>query len=132
MTSVTSTIQEARAAELEQGIMAFMQDTEAHPFFMEVANDIAPLIESGAAKSLAEAYELAVLKNPITRLKQIERDAAKKAASDAAAQATKLAAAKKATGVNVKSRTAGKGAPPAESIDDTLRSTMAAIHSRTH
>lgn len=129
VTSVTSEIQSARAAELEQGILAFMQDP-AHPFFTEVANDIPTLFQTGAARTLQEAYDLAVLKNPVTRVKQIQMDSKVLAEKAAKAAADKAAAARKATGANVASRRAGRVAPPGETIDDTLKHTLAEINAR--
>lgn len=132
VTSVTSAIQESRAAELEAGILAFMNDTKAHPYFVEVAADIAPLIESGAARSLQEAYDLAVYRNPATRSKLLTAEANANATAKAKADAEKAAAARKATGANVVSRRAGKGAPPKETVEDTIRNTLSDIRSRTH
>ena len=135
VSNVTSTIQEAREAELSQGIMAFASDTEQHPFFWEVANtgDIKALIDSGAARTLSDAYELAVLKNPVTRAKQLALDSKRAAKAAAEVNAAKTAAARKATSANVKSRGSGRLAPVEETIDETLRSTLDDIHSRaTH
>jgi hypothetical protein len=135
VTGVTSTIQEAREAELSQGIMAFASDTEQHPFFWEVAEtgEIKALIDSGAARTLNDAYELAVLKNPVTRAKQLALESQRAAEAAAKTNAVKTQAARKATGANVRSRGSGRLAPPDESIEDTLRSTLSDINSRaTH
>lgn len=135
VTGVTSTIQEAREAELSQGIMAFASDTEQHPFFWEVANtgEIKALIDSGAARTLSDAYELAVLKNPVTRAKQLALESKRQAEAAATANAAKVTAARRATGANVKSRGSGRLAPAEETIDETLRDTLSDIHSRaTH
>jgi hypothetical protein len=132
VTGVTSTIQEAREAELSQGITAFASDTENHPFFWEVANtgEIKALIDSGAARTLSDAYELAVLKNPVTRAKQLALDSKRQAEAAATANAAKSAAARKATSANVKSRGSGRLAPAEETIDETLRTTLSDIHAR--
>jgi hypothetical protein len=131
VSSVTSTIQGAREAELQQGIMAFASDPQ-HPFFWELAEqgEIKALIDTGAARTLKDAYELAVYRNPTTRSKQIALEA--KAAAEAAAtkNAVKAQAARRATGANVRSRNSGRIPPGEESIDDTLRSTLSDIHSR--
>ncbi len=135
VTGVTSTIQEAREAELSQGIMAFASDTEQHPFFWEVANtgEIKALIDSGAARTLSDAYELAVLKNPVTRAKQLALENQRAAKAAAEANAVKSTAARRATSANVKARGSGRLAPADESIDETLRSTLSDIHARaTH
>lgn len=132
VTSVTSTIQEAREAELTQGIMAFASDTEKHPFFWEVAEtgEIKALIDTGAARTLNDAYELAVLKNPVTRAKQLALESKHAAEAAARTNAVKTQAARRATGANVRSRNSGRIPPGEESIDETLRTTLSDIHSR--
>ena len=45
----------------------------AHPFFDEVAQDIEQLLKTGAASGLADAYEIAVLRNPDLRAKELAR-----------------------------------------------------------
>jgi hypothetical protein len=129
VTGVTNSVQSAQSAELERNIVAFMQDP-AHPYFTQVADQIAPLISSGAARTLLDAYELAVLQNPVTRAAKLEADMAALTATRTAADAKKAADARKATGANVRSRNGVRNAPAAESIDDTLKNTMAAINAR--
>lgn len=131
VTSVATQLQGAREAELQQGIMAFASDP-AHPFFWELAEtgEIKALIDSGAAPTLKDAYELAVYRNPTTRSKQISLET--KAAAQAAAtrNAAKTEAARKATGANVRSRNSGKLPPAEETIDETLHNTLSEINSR--
>lgn len=52
---------------------AFVADTENHPFFEEVKEDMARLLETGAAETYKEAYELAVYRNPEIRQREIAR-----------------------------------------------------------
>lgn len=135
VTGVTTHIQEGRVAELEQGIMAFANDVEQHPFFWELAQtgEIKALIDSGAARTLKDAYELAVYRNPVTRQKQLQLETTRSAAENAKKAAEKAAAARKATGANVRSRGAGRvSSVGMETIDDTLKEKLSEIRSRTH
>ena len=119
----------ARTA-LQAEIDTFASDP-AHQYFDEVANDIAGLLRSGAAKGLKDAYEKAIWANPITRAKEQARltaDADAKAKAEAAERAKQ---ARKATGANVKSSAkAASGTAPLGSIDDTLNAALANIKSR--
>lgn len=122
-------IAEARS-KLQAEIDAFASDP-AHQYFDEVANDIAGLLRSGAAKSLQEAYEKAVWANPITRAKEQARLTAEAEAKAKAEAAEKAKQARKAIGANVKSSAkAASGTAPLGSIDDTLNAALAAIKSR--
>lgn len=122
-------IAEARS-KLQAEIDAFASDP-AHQYFDEVANDIAGLLRSGAAKSLQEAYEKAVWANPITRAKEQARLTAEAEAKAKAEAAEKAKQARKAIGANVKSSAkVASGTAPLGSIDDTLSAALAAIKSR--
>lgn len=122
-------IAEARS-KLQAEIDAFASDP-AHQYFDEVANDIAGLLRSGAAKSLQEAYEKAVWANPITRAKEQARLTAEAEAKAKAEAAGKAKQARKAIGANVKSSAkAASGTAPLGSIDDTLNAALATIKSR--
>lgn len=120
---------EARS-KLQAEIDSFASDP-AHQYFDEVANDIAGLLRSGAAKDLKDAYDKAIWANPITRAKEQARltaEAETKAKAEAAERAKQ---ARKATGANVKSSAkAASGTAPLGSIDDTLNAALAAIKSR--
>jgi len=117
-------------AETEKEVAAFAAD-KAHQYFDEVANDIAQLLQSGAAKSLKDAYEKAIWANPVTRQKEIDRIAGERAAKEAAEKAAHAAAARKATSANVRtSAKAGSGTAPLGTMDDTLQQTLAAINAR--
>jgi len=129
-TQVHSTVQEARLQELETGIMAFLQDTEAHPYGVELADDITRIIEKGLATNLEEAYQLAVQANPITRKRSFDAEVAKQLQSRTAADSARADAARKAAGANVKSNGSRRTPPPVGDIDDTLKDALAAIHAR--
>ena len=116
--------------KLQAELDTFASDP-AHQYFDEVANDIAGLLRSGAAKDLKDAYDKAIWANPITRAKEQARltaDADAKAKAEAAERAKQ---ARKATGANVKSSAkAASGTAPLGSIDDTLSAALANIKSR--
>lgn len=115
---------------LQAEIDTFASDP-AHQYFDEVANDIAGLLRSGAAKDLKDAYEKAIWANPITRAKEQARLTADAEAKAKAEAAEKAKQARKATGANVKSSAkAASGTAPLGSIDDTLNAALATIKSR--
>lgn len=122
--------QQTRMAAITSEIEAFAADPKnAH--FDAVANDIAAMLKSGAAKNLQEAYEKAVWANPVTRQQEIarqQREAIEKQRKEAAdkAQAAKRASA---AVVHAKPRSASAAAPSG-SMEDTMRETLAAIQSR--
>lgn len=120
---------EARS-KLQAEIDAFASDP-AHQYFDEVANDIAGLLRSGAAKDLKDAYDKAIWANPITRAKEQARLTAEAEAKAKAEAAERAKQARKATGANVRSSAkAASGTAPLGSIDDTLNAALAAIKSR--
>jgi hypothetical protein len=136
LSGLESAIQERTQRELEsvktevqKEVDAFAADTKAHPYFEEVATDIAAFVSQG--KSLQDAYDMAVWANPVTRAKEQARlltDHEAKLKENA-----RLAALpkKKAAGVNVKS--ANDGAAPTEpvgSLEDTIRGTMRQLKQR--
>lgn len=116
--------------KLQAEIDAFASDP-AHQYFDEVANDIAGLLRSGAAKDLKDAYDKAIWANPITRAKEQARLTAEAEAKAKAEAAERAKQARKATGANVKSSAkAASGTAPLGSIDDTLNAALVAIKSR--
>ncbi len=116
--------------KLQAEIDSFASDP-AHPYFDEVANDIAGLLRSGAAKDLKDAYDKAIWANPITRAKEQARLAAEAEAKAKAEAAERAKQARKAIGANVKSSAkAASGTAPLGSIDDTLNAALVAIKSR--
>ena len=124
--------QEAAEArnKLQAEIDTFASDP-AHQYFDEVANDIAGLLRSGAAKDLKDAYDKAIWANPITRAKEQARLTAEAEAKAKAEAAERAKQARKATGANVKSSAkAASGTAPLGSIDDTLNAALANIKSR--
>lgn len=115
------TAQQRQQVDAEQKALAreiadFAKDK---PHFETVRSVMAGLMQSGAAETLADAYEMAVHANPTTR-QSILADQ-QKAAEDKrkAEEAERVKNAKKAAGVNVKS-SPGQ-APSTRSLDDDLR-----------
>lgn len=130
----TREVYEARQAETRAKLSAEVEAFEADPanvHFKGVAGMIPQILKAGLAKNLKEAYEQAVLANPVTREREIARrtaEAAQKAAADAA---TKAEAARKAAAANVKTKAKqASGTAPLGSIDDTLQETYRKITSR--
>lgn len=118
-------------AGLKAHIDAFCSDPK-NIYVEEVVNDMAQLLRSGSEKTIEEAYQKAIWLNPVTRQKEIARQAAETAAKAEADKAGKLAAAKKATAANVRSKgQGGSAATPLGSMDDTLNEALAAIHGRS-
>lgn len=137
LTSVTTNLSQrdqeassrAHAENLRQ-IEIFAAQPE-HQYFREVADDIAALLRGGGAQSLQEAYDKAVFANPVTRQKEIDRLTTEKVSAASAAEAERIAAAKRAKSADVStSQTNRGGTTPKGSMDDTLRETFEAIQAR--
>jgi hypothetical protein len=100
-----------------------------NPYFDEVADDIVILLNGGA--TLKDAYEKAVWANPMTRAKELARvqtEAEKQFKENASKE---VAAAKKATAANVRSRDTGKApTAPKGTMEDTMRETLRRIQDR--
>lgn len=106
-------------------------DDSAHPYFDEVANDIAGLINAGLATSLEEAYQKAIFANPATRQKELDRLATEKVAAIEAEAKTREEKRRKSMGEHVEVTSRSKnGTVPVGSMDDTLEETMRAIQAR--
>ena len=117
-------------ATLQKEIDSFAADPK-NVYFDEVATDIAALLKSGTASTLAEAYEKAIWLNPATRVKEQSRLTAETEAKAKAEAEAKAAAAKKATAANVRSSPkSASAAAPLGSIDDTLSAALNSIRSR--
>lgn len=125
---VTSDLQNQRAAETEAEITAFANDTKAHPYFWEVANQIGSILKSGMARTLADAYEQAVWANPVTRAKEIARQNGEAQATAERQRKEHLAQSRKAAAVNVRSRAQASGAAkPLGNWEDGMADTLAEI-----
>lgn len=132
-----SKLTEREQAEFQDKVQHYTREVEAFAadpkniYFNDLANDIVVLMKSGTVKSLAEAYETALWRNPVTRQKELDRQTAERQEAQRKRDAEAAAAAKKATAANVKSVPKGKSAAaPLGSMDDTLQESLAAIRNR--
>ena len=124
-------IQQTRHAEVSKSVEAFAADAAKHPYFWDVIDDMKRLVDSGVFKGLDDAYDKAVMYNPLTRAKEIDRLAAEKAGQKAKETAEKAKQVKKVTAHNVRSSEQGGAAPgKLGSIDDTLNEALAKINAR--
>lgn len=102
------------AQSAESQVDAFFSDPK-NEFVNEVADDILQLMQTGKVESLAEAYELAVMRNPVVKAKYIAKLAA--ATTPQPSQADTLP--------NVKSSaTPPRGGKP-KTMDDTMSAVLA-------
>lgn len=97
-------------ATAEREVDAFFSDPK-NAFVNEVADDILALMQKGRAESLAEAYELAVMRNPTVKAKYLS----------SLIPATQTST-KPAPGVNIKSSATPPRSANANSISDTIDS----------
>lgn len=127
--NVTQNVTEQQKQELVQQTTAFGNDPR-NPYFWEVADDVAHLMEKGAETTLAGAYQTAIWRNPTVRAK-LEAKIRDAAIADAQREAkAKADAAKNASAHRVVSRETPGGTTKVGSIDDTLKETLATIHAR--
>ncbi len=126
---VTSTVQEARQKELMDNVTTFAND-KAHPHFFAVTDRITHLITTGAAKTLQEAYDLAILADPVIRQQVVEGEAKQLAEARTKADRERTVKARKSGVAVVRSTHGGKAVQPSGSIDDTLVETLAEIRAR--
>jgi hypothetical protein len=117
-----------------QAIQAEIEQFAAKPeneYFDEVANDIAALVKSGAATTLADAYEKAIWANPVTRAKALAKQQAETAAKAKAEAAARAKAASAASSVVVRAKpNSASGTAPSGSMDDTMQEILADISRR--
>ncbi len=95
--------------------------------FQTLEPEMAIFIKANPSMTLEEAYEKALWANPVTRVKEQQRQTAETLAKSKA----HAEAAKKATSANLKTNARPASATtPQGSMDDTMRETLANIHSR--
>lgn len=117
-------------SRIDAEIEAFASDP-AHPHFNELADDISKLFGNGMAKTLPEAYEMALYANPITRQKELDRLTAEaRISADTVDNKRKDKIAKSTADQVTLTPKTRDGTVPTGSIDDTLEETMAAIEAR--
>lgn len=112
--------QQTYASQVEQ-FAAQMDESgqPAYPHFDAVRTHMAALVRSGAASTLADAYDQAVYANPETRKAVLEAQSKADEAKRDAERKAKAAKAAKAAGTQVRTPN-GQFAPAARSMDDTL------------
>lgn len=108
-----------------------VQFASANPYFNDVAESMAQLIQGGVAKTLQEAYQHAIWANPTIRQKLIS--AANTGAPATAPAPVKPAVQKRvAASATVQGKSAsGTGTSAARSIDDTMQETLREIRLRS-
>jgi hypothetical protein len=127
-----STINQAKE-RVQRDVEAFATDA-SHPYFDEVADDIAVMIQGG--HDLESAYEKAVWANPVTRQKELARLQTEQQASIREKAMKEAETARKAASLNVRTRdtsrtpTGPKGTM--RNLDSVLEETMREMKSRTH
>lgn len=123
--------QEYRARE--QVVTSQVGDfAKTHPFFNEVADDIAMLIRNGAELN-DDTYMKAVYANPVTREKELARIRKEEQEKLVGKGKQEAAEARRATSANVRSRDTARS--PTEimgTMEDTMKQTLAKIKARTH
>jgi hypothetical protein len=111
-------------------IEAFASDTKAHPYFDDVADEVAMLIKERGL-SLQDAYPIAVRMNPTVWAKEEARLLTEHEAKLKETARLNSLSKRKATSVNIKSN--GDGAEPTEpigSLEDTIKGVSRAIRER--
>lgn len=111
-------------------IEAFAADTKAHPYFDDVADEVAMLIKERGL-SLQDAYPIAVRMNPTVWAKEEARLLTEHEAKLKENARLSSLSKRKASSVNIKSN--GDGAEPTEpigSLEDTIKGVSRAIRER--
>lgn len=103
----TAQAEQAKQATVQAEIAAFAGDP-AHLYFPDVKEHVAALLETGAAETLKDAYDMAVWASPTIRPLLLE--AQSKAAAAASAKAEADAKAKADAAAQAKAAAAGKAA----------------------
>lgn len=121
-TTQQQTQEQAQQQQLLQEIQAFAADPK-HPHFEQVKSLMAPLLASGQAKDLQEAYDMACHANPSIRSTILQaQDAEKKAKQKAELEAKKKAAVSVTGSPGVTT----PNASPNRDLRDELRANLAA------
>lgn len=104
---------------IDADIEAFVEDP-AHPHFGAVREDMAAFIGAGRAKTLQEAYDMAVFANPSTRSLVLAEQQAEAERKRKEEEARRLEAAKNAAGSVKSSPAAGTSDSPKGSLREEL------------
>ena len=124
----------AQADKVKSEVDTFAQDTAAHPYWEECADDIVALLNAYPKLSLQDAYDRAVYTNPVTRAKELAKVETTVEARLRENKRLDALPKKKSAGANIHGSESAKGSPtePLGSFRDTLHSTMRSIKERTH
>lgn len=120
-------VQKQELEKINNEIQTFINDP-ANKHFNALQHDIARLLETGACKTLKQAYDTALWSNPIVRQQVLDEQAKEKSAAEEAEKKKLLEESKKRSSVNIKStnvKPIGK-----RSIEDTLEATFDEILAR--
>ena len=120
-------VQKQELEKINNEIQTFINDP-ANKHFNALQHDIAWLLETGACKTLKQAYDTALWSNPIVRQQVLDEQAKEKSAAEEAEKKKLLEESKKRSSVNIKStnvKPIGK-----RSIEDTLEATFDEIQAR--
>lgn len=121
-------LDEARARVAKE-VDGFASDSQAHPYFDEVADKIAEYIQLG--RSLQDAYEEAVWANPVTRAKEQARLLTEHEAKLKENARLDALPKKRAASVNVKSSdTTRTPTEPVGTLEETIRDVRKQIQAR--
>ena len=130
--------QQAAQSEAEQDVQRFSEDVDEtgqlrHPYFENVRDLMASLIESGQAADFEEAYDRAIWSSPETReLVQAQQVSSQQTQSQVEAK-ERADKARKAQRVNVETKgTHDSGQPqtPTGTVDDTMQEVLEQIKAR--
>lgn len=120
-------VQKQELEKINNEIQTFINDP-ANKHFNALQHDIARLLETGACKTLKQAYDTALWSNPIVRQQVLDEQAKEKSAAEEAEKKKLLEESKKRSSVNIKStnvKPIGK-----RSIEDTLEAAFDEIQAR--
>lgn len=120
--------QEMEAAKVQSDIAAFASDP-AHVHFETVKPLMASILQSGQAKDLKEAYDMACMANPTIRSTLEAAKAAEQEAKRKQEVAAKKRAASSVTGSPATPSNA-KATNPKSSVEDDLRAVMDELETR--
>lgn len=132
VSSVTGRISQEDAKALERDIWSMGEDTANYPFFWDAAPTMVELFRENPRLSLKDAYDRAVVANPVVRQRLIDAEANKKMEQARKAGADKARNARRAVGVRVRSSTdSGPAVANGEmDLDAALRDSLNEIRSR--
>jgi len=131
-----SSLHQARYEEVKSKTQNEVNAFAANPensHFDFLADDITKLLLADKQMTLQKAYETAVWTNPVTRAKEVEKQATAAQAKAKEEAEKKLAGIKRATAANVQVQPkAGAATLPLGTMDDTMAATLASIKNRSN